>query len=147
MRWTVLVDADLSFLDESHKKVMVQILERDYLCTLSWRKDRHSRDGMVVPYRLSVRGVEAETAMAWILDTLCSEHSDIVKPDDIWACPVPETDQQEFVEKSLRGIIVRTVHSTGRLDAHRKPLEVKDITSHPSGGECFFRQARPPNHQ
>ena len=72
--------------------------------------------------------------MTVVLAHLCCAHKDIVKPDDIWACPMPESSQQEIVEKSVRKVTVRMVQASGRVDEHLKPPGVNEVTSHPSGG-------------
>ena len=48
---------------------------------------------------------------------------------------MPESSQQELVEKKVRDTTVRIIQAAGRVDEHQKPPEVNEATSHPPGGE------------
>ena len=107
MRWSVLIDADLAKLGGDVRAKLFEQAKASYDCVASWRKDRHSENDMRVPYRLSVRGVEAQACMEWMLETLCSDHADLVDMQDIWSTPMPDDNQQTKVQSGLEGVIVR----------------------------------------
>ena len=106
MRWSVLIDADLSKLGGPVRTNIIDRAMKNFDCIASWRKDRHSENDMSIPYRVSVRGVEAEVCMEWLLDVLCTEHSDQLDIEDIWATPMPDESQQAKVQQCLEGVIV-----------------------------------------
>ena len=77
--------------------------------------------------------------MAWVLDTLCTEHSDVVDLENISALPRPDSDwpadHQQNVERTVRETTVRIADATGRVDDHQKPQGVNEATPHPSAGK------------
>ena len=116
MRWSVLIDADLAKLGAEVRNSLFEQAKRSFDCIASWRKDRHSENDMKVPYRLSVRGVEAQACMEFLLEALCSEHADQVDIQDIWSTPSPDTSQQTVVQQGLEGVIVRVLKEPGSSD-------------------------------
>ena len=107
MRWSVLIDADLSKLGGEVRLKLFAEAKRNFDCIVSWRKDRHSENGLAIPYRMSVRGVEAQCCMEWLLESLCSDYGDVMDTTDIWSTPSPEENQQTKVQLGLEGVIVR----------------------------------------
>ena len=73
-----------------------------FQCTMSWRKTRKSDKRMSIPYRVSMRGEEAAVAMDWLLDEVCTQHKDLVTPENIRGLPIPETcRRQDEVETQV----------------------------------------------
>lgn len=103
----MLIDADLAALGGDVRVSLFDQAKRNFDCIATWRKDRHSENDMRVPYRLSVRGVEAQSCMEWMLEVLCSEHADKLDIDDIWSTPAPDESQQALVQQGLQGVIIR----------------------------------------
>ena len=102
MRWGVLVDADLSWIYGAMRTWVKSRATEMFNCSLTWRADRHSakeHEFDRIPYRVSVRGENAQMAMQWFLDWAC--HEQFVDPEDIWSVPIPETDHQEQVESQV----------------------------------------------
>ena len=74
-------------------------------------------------------GLTAEKAQLAARTFMVNWDNDIVPPEDIWACPMPESSHQELVEKKVRDTTVRIAQTE-----HQKPPEVNEATSHPPGG-------------
>ena len=128
MRWSVLIDADLSTLGAEVRTSLFAKAKRDFDCTAIWRKDRHSENHLRVPYRLSVRGIQAQCCLEWILDELCSEHTDKVDIEDIWSTPSPQENHQLRVQRSLEGCIVKAYPGSERQrleDAAQAPVVLR----------------------
>ena len=117
MRWSVLIDADLAKLGAEVRNSLFEQAKRNFDCIASWRKDRHSEHSLVVPYRLAVRGVEAQACMEFILEALCSQHAEQVDVQDIWSTPTPDTNQQTVVQQGLEGVIVKVLQEPESSDA------------------------------
>ncbi len=105
--YSFLVAADLREVPKERWEDMRAQLLRSHGCTMTWRKNRHSRNEQAVPYRVTVRGLEAELAAEVCLDTLCSGFPDVVEPGDIEALPAPEANVQELVSGWLRSFTTR----------------------------------------
>ena len=113
MRWSVVIDADLSKLSHIRQQ-FIHKAYTDFGCHATWRKDRNSAENglrMKIPYRLSVRGPHAQACMQWMIEELVSEHADAVDLEDIWSTPVPEQDQRIVVQQVLEQTIIKSYPS------------------------------------
>ena len=101
-RWIVLIDADLALIDPLIRQSLQSRAKSMFQCTMSWRKTRKSDKRMSIPYRVSMRGEEAAVAMDWLLDEVCTQHKDLVTPENIRGLPIPETcRRQDEVETQV----------------------------------------------
>ena len=109
MRWSVVVDADLSKLSGPIRQQLFQTAKDDFDCKAGWRKDRNSDENCLrIPYRVSVRGAHAQECMQWLIEELVSQHADTVDMEDIWSTPVPERDHLLVVQHALEQTILKT---------------------------------------
>ncbi len=127
--YSFVVAADLNAVPRERWATMREALMQAHGCTVAFRKNRHSRNEQVVPYRVTVRGLEAELAAEAFLDTLCTAFPDVVEPGDIEALPLPETNVQEFVAGWLRSFTTRGASEVVMVNledarARRQPQKV-----------------------
>ena len=101
MRWTVLVDADLSGITYKLRRGIIESAEEMFGCSLSWRKNRNEPNYWKIPYRLAMIGEESAVAMEWLLDVLCHEYKDVVTPENIRGLPIPDSDLQAAVDTKV----------------------------------------------
>ena len=62
---------------------------------------------------------------------------------------MPESSQQELVEKKVRDTTVRIIQAAGRVDEHQQQQDVSEATPHESGGKSVQTgmTAEPPVQQ
>ena len=136
MIYSMLVHADLTRVP---KKVWDDLKEKMYsyfACEVSYRKNRHTSDGVVVPFRVTMRGPEASLAVEVTLDTLCSVCPNIVTPHDVeparamdpsvstlatWRQQYSLHGAREVVFLDLKEAMARRV--TKRLDNRKVPTK------------------------
>ena len=105
MRWSVLIEADLQNLPAGVRESIHSRAKNEFGCVAGWRKDRRSEKGLRIPYRLAVRGHNAQECMQWIIETLCSQHSETVDLEDIWSLPTPDASHSTNVQHTLEQVI------------------------------------------
>ena len=115
--WTYVIHANLADIPREwwaqHKKAM----QDKYDCNISYRKARHTdyrkarhteNDGWVL-YRLTIRGIEAMHCSEELLDAVCTEHPQVVKPWDIETVPLrgEAEEAHEQTHGQLQGFIFK----------------------------------------
>jgi hypothetical protein len=99
--WSHMIYANLADIPRDWWASTKAALHNKYECKVSYRKARHSENQMWIPYRLSVRGIEARHCSEELLDVLCTEHSHVIEPWDIE--PVPLLGEGEEVVEEKHG--------------------------------------------
>ncbi len=106
----VVIYSDLSHIPQDFWDATKEATEARG-CTCNYRKDRHSENFKVIPYRLSVLGEEADEVIGIVLDNLVGCFRDVVAPEDVFAFPSP--DAAQFLEFSVTLQGWRAVWSAG----------------------------------
>ncbi len=108
-RWTFRVYADLERIPGEWWAALSQRLLGSFDVAVSRRKERHADNRMWVPYRLSVRGVGVFAGAEEVLDSLCTDHPDVIEPWDIEPIPCfgEELESQEQRSSRLEGWVAK----------------------------------------
>ena len=99
----VLIFADLARVEPRFFEDMKRHLRDVFGCRLSFRKDRHSDNFSVVPWRSSVRGAHGHAAFEVFVEGLLAAFPDVVQEDDLIDFLAPQSHSSLQVLPSLTG--------------------------------------------
>ena len=107
--WTYVVYANLADISREWWAIQKKNLLDKYDCKVSYRKARHTENNMWIPYRLTVRGIEAMHCSEELLDVLCIEQPAVIEPWDIEAVPILGEGHELAEQKhgKLQGLVFK----------------------------------------
>jgi len=114
---TYVIHANLADIPREWWATRKQAMQKKYDCKISYkkaphadcRKARHRENDVEALSRLTIRGIEALHCSEELLDALCTEHPQVMKPWDCEAVPLrgEAEEMQEQEHSPLQGVVFK----------------------------------------